>query len=162
MERTLTQWQEEAVFLSSCHSRAASLFNTLFRSVGVCNIVFSATATSLSLNGSHSCGDSSGQGVLASLLVLTTISVGINNFFAWQLKREQHMILAAEYSSIVKQIELQRAHHESAREDCAQWAHVFRELSFRSPLLPRWIVKRLGRKRHAEHIDKDEEQEHLL
>lgn len=164
MERTLAQWQEEAAFLSSCHSRAASLFNTLFRSVGVCNIVFSATATSLSLNGSHSCEEAGGQGVLATLLVLTTISVGINTFFSWQVKRECHMVLAAEYGNIVKQIQLQLGNEGTVAADCAKWAHVFRELSMRSPLCPRWIVRKLGRQKRVEHleVEEEEEQQHLL
>lgn len=46
----LREWMDEAALLSACHSRSASLFNSLFRSLGVCNIVFSAGAASLSLS----------------------------------------------------------------------------------------------------------------
>lgn len=61
--------------------------------------------------------------------------------------------MAAEYSAICKQLELQIHLPEdkrTTRDVFEHWSAVFREMSFRSPLLPRWITRKLRKARRMQ------------
>lgn len=139
----LQEWMQEAKHLSIYHSKAASLFNTLFRITGCCNIVFSAGAAMLSLSSSNN--SNTQLSLLTFLSTSTVILTGTQNYFSWQVRREIHTIMSAEYGNLSKKIDCHLHVPVHQRADLKvlfqKLNATFRELSLRAPVLPRWMVR---------------------
>jgi len=148
-EKLLTKWHKEAIMLNWKHLRASRRYSFIDRMIGIPTVIANAiTGTAIFLNlqtSSENSGNIIIQSIIGSIVILTAIFMGIQNFLRLAELGEKHNSSGIRYKNFANSIEtelvLPKEDRLNGKIFIKQAQKRFNELIEMSPTIPLGIEK---------------------